>query len=485
MCAPVFVAVITLAVPGFTASKLKVKAQVLAAWALALAVVAFPILSGFTGGSNSAHVVILGLTTSFERTLGLERSTYDIGKTASDGYIYTLVAAHAATVEPEAEPVTLDTFGTVRYDRLGARLLADLTTHFPSDVLTRALAATTQVLRYPFDPVQRREYDLGSVNFDAVPRLKRSAAAVGAVLEWFHGRAVLLTVLVLLAIAVRDWRMGVLAVLTVMYFCGYSMLQFSRRHTFHLDIVPIGIVVLALDLVMGWAGHAVRLIRGRGLPGPAAPSWPARARKGAIAVGALAALAVVPLFAARAWQQRHVTDLVERTLAVHWETVETAPETPIDTRAPQYAAFLSGWQTAVMLRVPPPAEPSGDPSKLEVRYLQVEIGGAACGQPVVLVAAAYAGSAHTLHREYTRVFEVPTDPLAVPTLLLMPAFYQHGPTWTRFEGIAIPADARPCVGAIRRAVSTNTVPLPILTALLTPDWRSRPLYQRLAADSWK
>jgi len=484
ICVPVFVVVIMLAVPGYTRDKLKVKAAALAAWAFALVVAGFPILSSFTEGGNFAHVVVLGLTTSFERTLGLERPVYDIGGTYSDGYAYTLVAAHAANVEPDADPVTFATFGTARYDRLGARLLSDLAAHFPSDVLTRALAATAQVLRYPFDPVARHYFDLGNSLFDSVPSHKHWAESIGEVLTVFHGQAILLTVLVLLAIAVRDWRLGVLTGLLLMYFSGYTMLQFSRRHTFHLDLIPIGVLVIALDFVVDWAVHAWRFARGRLTEGRVNAQWAVRFRSGLIAMGALAGVVFAVLFSVRFWQQRHVTSLIERTLAVSWEAVETAPESPLDMSEPRYAAFLSKWPSALIWRVPTSADSSDDESKLEVNYLQVEIGGAACGQSMVLVAPVYAGSRHTVDREYTRVLEVRTDPNGAPTLLLMPAFYQHGSSWTGFEGIAVPTDSRSCVGGIRRAASTNAVPLPTLTAVLTPDWRSRPLYQRMETDSW-
>jgi len=480
VCAPIFVAAIVLVVPGFSRHALKLKTAALAAWLAAFVLTGLPILSGITGGSNSSHVIILGLTTSFERTLGLEPSTYDIGDTYSDGYVYTLVVAHSSTVQHEPQPVA---FATSRYDRLGAGLLADLALHFPSDVLTRAVAATAAVLRYPFDPVTRR-LDLDSGFFDPAPEIKSAAESVGTWLDRLEGWALIVTGLVLLAITVRDWRLGVLLSLLLAYFCGYSTLQFSRRHTFHLDIIPIGVMVLALDLLLKGLILGVRTVIAPASPAPV-PVWPTRLRSGVVAVSLLLAVAVIPIFALRAWQQRHVVSLIERTLGVAWSTVDAKAEPLEDTTENVYAPHLVEWQTALLYRIPPPSEQPATDETLVTRYLRIEIGGAACDQSMVRVAAAYSGSAHTAHREYPRVFEVPTIPGGAPTVMLMPAFFQSGSEWTRFDGVALPRASLPCLGAIGEAVETGTVPVPILTAVLPPDWRERPLYQRMLKDPWR
>ena len=105
----------------------------------------WPVLSSMAaGGNNSSHVILLGLTTSFDRTLDLEPPVYDVGNTYSDGYVYTLITTYAMVVQHERQPVA---FGWARYDALGNRLLADLTMRFPADAMIRGLGATAQVLR--------------------------------------------------------------------------------------------------------------------------------------------------------------------------------------------------------------------------------------------------------------------------------------------------------------------------------------------------
>jgi hypothetical protein len=185
---------------------------------------------------------------------------------------------------------------------------------------------------------------------------------------------------------------------------------------------------------------------------------------------------------ARWWQQRHVAALLEKTLAVPWVPLAPTAEPLTDTEEPAYHGQRELWRNAILMRVIPPA---GDPAirgaseALETMYLLAEVGGPRCSHPVVHLATAYSGSEPNAHREYTRTFEVPATG-AVPTLVLVPAFYQHGPYWTRFDGFATPAAESSCLGVVKRALSTGEVELPVLTAVLPPDWRTRPLYQRLA-----
>lgn len=489
VAAPAFVVVIAVAVRGFRPRDVALKTAVLAVGFAAFVITGWPVLSSMAkSGNNSSHVIILGLTTSFNRTLDLEPAIYDIGSTYSDGFVYTLITAHATLVQHESQPVL---FGTTRYDALGIELLADIAKRFPADVVIRALGATAQVLRYPFDPIARLA-DLGTEPFVQLPWLRKASQTVGSALNWLEPCALWLTLIVFLMVSMCDWRLGLSGGMLILYFCGYSMLQFSRRHTFHLDVIGIGVFVIALE----WTAWLVRSVSWArfGLKNDGTPDRRplAKALAGATATGTAACVVALTVFGTRTWQQRHVTGLLDRTLAVEWRELST-PEEPFSATvlrrgvptAPwevAYAAHRDQWSTAVLLRVPSPAV-SRLPSEatfdiVDASYLQVEIDGRRCKAPTVLVGLKYNAFADTFHREFTRVFEIKREGGGM-SRLLVPVFYVYGPYWTRFEGFAVPAAARSCITAVKRATSTEAVPLPILVAMLAPGWRTEPLYQQM------
>ena len=115
---------------------------------------------------------------------------------------------------------------------------------------------------------------------------------------------------------------------------------------------------------------------------------------------------------------------------------------------------------------------------IQLEYLQVQLGGA-CRAASVQVGLKYTSTEETDNWEYTRVFDVPVDPNAGVSRLLVPAFYQDGPTWSRFDGFALPAPDVGCVTGVRRARAARDVPLPLLNLALSPHWREEPLYERM------
>jgi hypothetical protein len=337
-----------------------------------------------------------------------------------------------------------------------------------------------QVLRYPFD-ARYRAIDLSSQPFMALSGAHFMAERIGAVLDAIGGYGPWLTAGVLVGMLTRDRRLALICAAVLVYFCAYSMLQFSRRHTFHLDLLALIAVVVCLDQ----ACRGLMRLVGRMAPQSRAADphrRPHSIRDGLLVLSVIVVAAVSLATTARWWQQRHVAALLERTLAVRWVPLAATAEPLTDTEEPAYYGRQDLWRSAVLMRVMPPA---GDPAirdtgeALETSYLLAEVGGPGCSQPVVHLATAYSGSEHNAHREYTRTFDVPATG-AAPTLVLVPAFYQHGPYWTRFDGFATPAAESSCLGVLKRALSTSEVELPVLTAVLPPDWRVQPLYQRLA-----
>ena len=484
---PLFVLVAYLVAPGFSWRQLGVKTLATVLFAALFWLTGGPILRSMSSGSNSAHVIVLGLMAPFDPGLSVEAGPYDIGTQYSDGYAYTVIAADGLARQGEQMPILL---GSAKYDQIGNRLLGTLARQFPADVLARGLGATFQIFRLPFD---WRIRDLAA----KMPTLQ-SPATVKAIVEWrnwalgfFEGREWQVAAFVLVLASAINWRLGALGFLLILYLCAYSMMQFSRRHTFHLDVMPILTCILALQLpaTLAWriamqyrAGRdeAARLVRGY-------------RREMVIGTGALAGVLVLfsgTVLGAQAWQQRSVTGLIDATLAAPWLPV-TATEEPLADTILQngnpvpswYEIYVKNperWKTATLLRldgvVPRGAEAEAPP-ELRQQYFKVVIEDH-CGTPNIAVGIKYSGAGTSYDYEYTRAFTIPTN-AAAPSVLLVPAYYHLGSSWNRFDGFAVPAGQRACITAIYRAEQPARLPLPALSFALGPDWRSQPLRQRL------
>lgn len=484
--APLFVLAGVLVPVGFSWRPLGLKAMAVALFVAAFLLTGSPILRSISSGSNSAHVVVLGLVQPFDRALAIEPSPYDIGAQYSDGFAYSVITSHALLKQGAKLPIGL---GSAEYDVVGGRLLGALARQFPADVLTRGLGATFQIFRMPFDSGVR-EMAQRMPDMQASNALQSLAAWRAWALGLFEGWELPATVLVMMLAGAFDRRLGALAFVLVLYLCAYSMLQFSRRHIFHLDVVPILMAILAvqLPLSLGWR-LAARFREGRALGVDSLRSHGREMAFGAVALASVVLVLVGVLAVARAWQQRSVTALIETTLAAEWTPVDAVDEPLADTIfaagrpvATWYETYIknpTAWQTATLLRVDgvvPRGHEAAAPPDLRQRYFKVEIENH-CQARKVMVALKYTSASGTYDTEFTREFGVPTGD--GPSYLLVPAYYHLGSSWNRFDGFGVPADQRSCITGIFRATSPERLPLPVLMAVLGPGWRQAPLHQSL------
>ena len=486
VCLPVFVGVVLLAVPGFTWHALGLKTAASAACVAMFLLAGRPILTTLAEGSNSAHFAVLGLTTAFDGLLVIDKAPYDIGAQYGDGYAYAVISTHAMVAQGE----TLPTLGRADYDRVGWRLLRSLAASFPSDVVTRALGATWQIFRYPFE---RRVQEIAGT----MPVFRETSSTRRAV-EWrtsalapFAEHEVALVLGVLVMASAFNWRLGVLGLALILYFCGYTMLQFSRRHGFHLDVLPIFTVVLAVQLpwLLVWRiGARFRESRDGGMAA-------ARSYAREMAIGAIALFAAIGVFLAglsglRWWQDRRAVQLFDAALAQEWVPVTATEESLTDTIlvngrpvASWYNIYLANpelWNDARLLRVDgvvPLGKEADHTGGLHLQYFKVTLDDR-CQSKQVTIGLQYTGSAHTTDYEYTRAFTVSVR-AGSSAFVMTPAYYGLGPTWTRFDGFGVPANQRSCVTRIERAADPKTMPNPVLAVALSPDWRTERLHQRL------
>jgi hypothetical protein len=427
---PAVLLVLALAPTPWTRAGLRRRAANAALFVGTALVAGAPVLVSMSQGSNSPHVVVLGLMQSFNRTLGLDAAPYDIGDAYDDLYGSLLIASHAEITGATAPP----RYGSAAYDRAGSRLLADLAAWFPADVLVRTIGATAQVIRYPFDGYAR-----GSHRTIEPFNQQRWFAKTG---EWrdrlmapLEGREMFVVALALGLVLSRNWALGLAAVALVWYFCGYAMLQFSRRHTFHLDLIPIGILLVAARLGVDAAGRFVRDPRAT-LDLVRATAWP-RARAAGLALLVVIVLAWGSLLGLR-WQQ-------QRQLRVAIEQMLDGP-----------------WQEGLAVHEP------------RTSYLRIDLG-QPCEPSAVDVRLVYDGAA-----SLSRVFHVAVAEDGTSTVLA-PAFHQGGADPVRFVGLDLPPAAARCIQRVRHTHDLRALPLPLMQFVLTPQWREQPLYQRLAS----
>ncbi|HWI17201.1 MAG TPA: hypothetical protein VNT81_05615 [Vicinamibacterales bacterium] len=478
-CAPVFPMVTMLVVAGWDRQALRVKGIAVAGFTLAFAVTALPTLLSLAGGSNSGHVAVLGLMRPFAVELGLEPPPYDIGDIYSDGYARSLIAAHASVVHQQPRETAM---GTPEYDARGYAIVREQVEAFPSDQFVRVIGAVRQIVRYPFTKVSREAY----VAEDLFP-----AGALKSAAEWrarafapLDGYAIALALAAVALLYALDWRVGAALTLMVFYFCGYSMIQFSRRHTFHFDVIPVAFLMIVIQgVVVGALGIW------RSAP-PGLPAWPVLARRATVGLSCaagIAALLALSLWGARSWQQSHLTAMFDRTLQIPWDQIEVSRE-PISlvhdgVLEPTWYDIdrVSGgiWRGPLTLIRVELAEPASPDATLLNRwaYLRLEVGGAGCAADLVPVALKYTATIRNVDWEYARVFDVPVRRDATSSVVT-PVLYRL--TASAFEGFLVPRDLAGCVVTAYRSGAGATVPMPIVAAVLPADWKRLPLYARLA-----
>ena len=108
-------------------------------------VVAWPILAAYSRGSNSGHVALLGLMSSFDGPLGVQGSIYDWGYFYNDGFANRTV--NSFTYRREGHPVV---YISAEYDRAMVVLLLTIARHWPADMVARAYGAALKVFEEPF-----------------------------------------------------------------------------------------------------------------------------------------------------------------------------------------------------------------------------------------------------------------------------------------------------------------------------------------------
>ena len=411
---------------------LRVRAVALALAGLAFFAAALPIVSGYTRGSNTGHVAVLGLMTPFDEPLGVTPSVYAWGNVYSDGFIDAIVRSYSYRVHNRAVE-----YLSPEYDRMAVEYMLQTARHWPADVITRAYASVLRIADMPFNPGVHADRIPYGLTGTAARRFYLSYDAAAGLLT---GAGIAAVAAALLIVSATSMWQALLLLAGLMYFAGYPAIQFQPRHYFHLEVIPW----LALGFV------AERILKGA----VAAMEW-----RRAIAFAAVsAALVAVPFLAARVYQQRHLRGMIQRYVEADRDAVSVTDGS-------------SGGRTELRLASLWDAE---DPDRaVNAQLLIARFSPDAC--PVVRLPVTFRYAVEHAEPDFsldTVIAFVPRSPVDV----FVPAYDVAGKS--RFRAIEVARGFERCVEQVERVRHPEA--FPILVALqLTPGWEHQPLYQRL------
>jgi hypothetical protein len=440
-----FVVTVAMFLPVPMRSHVRLKLAALMLAAACFVVCAWPIITAYRSGSNTGHVALLGLMTSFNGPLGVTASVYDWGAPYDDGFVMKVVGSFADRVHHRPVVVL-----SSDYERAAADYLLTIVRHWPADVVIRGYASVLRVLELPF---QVRAYTTAVPPAIVGGNIGRLYAVWDAVVSRLSGIGVPIAALAVVASAGASVRVATWLLGALLYFAGYPAVQFDARHFFFLEFIPW----LALAMVAEGAWRLLRALRQKRAGLAPAPIVADRGRRVlAFAISAMLALggSVVAL---RAYQQRHVASLLESYLEMPAEEL-TLSRTQVGDRL-------------VLVR-PDQLSQSTEP-RVRAEYLAVDIRQHNCDRllaPVTIRYATLSGYTDLSERVY-----VPVPRVDAPFHLFFPVYYSPG---SYFAGLELSAADSACIAAMRRIRDLDRTPI-LLNLTLPPDWEQMKLYQTL------
>jgi hypothetical protein len=278
----------------------RAKGAAVLAFMLAGVVAGWPVVRDYGEGSNTGHVMILGLGESFSHNLDVRPSFYEFAPLYDDSYVALTLAAFAERTG--TSPRGGLALGTKAYDAVSVRFLRELLRTFPADFVVRGYAAIERVFLLPRTITNERLP--GGIPGWLNPLVEARASVVRRLGLSFA----VLSVIVLALLLVFHPRAGLAAIVVTGIFAGGAMLQFGLRHVFHLELLAWCGLAYAISA-------AALLIRGlvlRRRGAEAAPGLLRPSLAGALVLGVVACTVPGVLALARAAQRQTATAFFDR-----------------------------------------------------------------------------------------------------------------------------------------------------------------------------
>jgi len=326
------IAVLFLFLPGGLRRRLWEKALAALLLLATFFATSWPLWAGMEEqGSSSGHVLIYGLLPPFDDFLGVGGVDYELAPASNDAITSDIAGGYAERNAADLDNDPLRIY-TPRYDEACNAFLRQYVSTFPADIIMRWYAAVLSKMRYGVF-VASHESRYGPVR---VPMIEHLFALR---FDWLHGMSrlqvplLLFCFLTLSGIAVRY---GLAFALVVIYYCGYTSLQYDLRHHFHLEflwwlpllftchaMVRVAPALAGVRRSSSTAGRGMRILGTLRRP---------EALRMALSAVVLGVALTVPLVAARAYQHHAYADLFSRYAASPLRRLETETTTGADPR---------------------------------------------------------------------------------------------------------------------------------------------------------
>jgi hypothetical protein len=419
---PPFIICVLLLTPWNLPRRWRTRLTALGAAVLAFTIVGFPVIADYSRGSNTPHVVLLGLGKPFDDRLGVTGSLYEFGLHYYDYWAMTAIDSYARRIEGRPNGVAL---GTPEYDRASTAYLTEIAARFPGDLWTRAVAA---VRRMPAFFLQEYQVAPAWVRSRLVHRFYYARSLMAKALAPLALPAIAIA---LGLIAARSLRYALFASMILVILVGGAAIQFNERHFFYLEVVVWCALVSAVRA-------AVVIAQRR---------WPAELSLSPLQ-GAAFLLAVMAVGAGVFWLTRAYQDREVRTLLRSYLDAPTADATP--------------------------ATASDVVASLHTQVLKIQFDGRRCATADRTLHVRYRSG---LPNDFSHRVGLPSAPGEQPVTLFVPVYTRGNDL--HFAGIDMAEATRPCVTSIAEVANIAALPL-LLDVTLPADWQERPLHQRLA-----
>lgn len=438
--------------PGRLVDTWRLRLAAAAACLLSFGVVAWPILTSQSSGSNLWHWALLGYAHDWDLALNIVPGPYEPMYFYSDSYVATTVDAFAGRTLGALSQVSV---GVPGYAEASQAYYTTLVGTFPADAVLRGWAAVIQVLDLPFSGM----HSLSAGIFPDV--ITRAIELVGRVRILFAGLGTALFAASVLALSVWNVRLAASLFAVVVLLGAYPAIQFQLRHIFHLELLSVWMLGFLCS-----AGLARIVGRWRGVPGEDKEG----ASGGVIwrPVGfALCVVLIVtlPMAGLRAYQQQAATTLIETYVAASREPLVLSAE----PAGPG------------VVRLAKDALPEGPKRSMRSDMIVAEISAEGCPVNHTVMSVTYDTENPDL--DFTRTYDVEVPSAGNGVARVFVPIYRSSPAGSstdalKFGGIEIAEAEQHCLKEVSRFAEADRYPM-LLPVVLAPDWRERPLHQTL------
>jgi hypothetical protein len=286
--------------------RLQLRARIAAPFVLlaSFAVTAWPTLSPpETEGSLLYHQIMMGLSTESTDRMGLGHASYEFQSVCNDNMAHAIRNDYARRVKGNTAIVGYQN----REGMLAAQgYLLDLFRRFPADIITRGYGAILTLL----GGVTAERTTFAPEETAFITRLGQLHQPIE---DHFRGYGLFYAVAAVLLVSLWNFRSALCLLALILFFGGYTAVQFQYRHCFHLAFAPIWCFGFLLDKavcggVSGFLAMRRRSLRTR-LQELRVVGWHPLIRTVAFAVSA-AAILLAPLYAAQSYQDRQVDGII-------------------------------------------------------------------------------------------------------------------------------------------------------------------------------